>query len=82
MKSLTNNAESFTPTADKIETLPDGRTIQVAVKGVPMPIAEAQRLGLITEPEPEVAIAASDSAETPKAKQPTFSKLRTPAENK
>ena len=70
MKSLSNNAESFTPIATKIETLADGRTIQVAVKGVPIPIAEAKRLGLIIEPEAE------------KAKAPAANKVKTPTENK
>ena len=47
MKPLSNNAESFTPEKDVTETTDDGRTIQVAVKGVPMPIAEAEKLGLV-----------------------------------
>lgn len=37
----------YTATKDIIETLPDGREIQVAVKGNQIPMAEAQRLGLV-----------------------------------
>jgi hypothetical protein len=34
---------------DVIETLPDGRTIQVAAKGTEIPIGEARKLGLIKD---------------------------------
>lgn len=36
---------------DCIETLPDGRTIQVGVKGASIPMSEAIRLGLVADPE-------------------------------
>ena len=32
---------------DVYETLPDGRVIQIAVKGTALPLGEAQKLGLI-----------------------------------
>src|SRR5436190_6507403 len=41
----------FVPEEDIIETLPDGRTIQKAVAGVPVPYAEAVKQGLIKEPK-------------------------------
>lgn len=41
----------YTPEEDVTETLPDGRTIQVAVKGVPIPMAVAIKAGLV---KPEV----------------------------
>lgn len=34
---------------DVTETLPDGRTIQVATKGTDLPVAEARRLGLVKD---------------------------------
>lgn len=37
----------FVPEADITETLLDGRTIQIAARGVPVPYAEAVRLGLV-----------------------------------
>lgn len=43
---------------DVIETLPDGRQIQVAVKGAEMPMADAVRLGLVkvsAQPAPSEA---------------------------
>lgn len=75
---LSNNAEQFIPTKDHIETTEDGRTIQAAVKGVPIPRAEAARLGLLsdkpkTETEPK-----TDS----KSKTPAENKSKAPAENK
>ena len=68
MHTLSNNAESYTPTEDVTETLEDGRQIQVAVKGVPMPVAEAEKLGLI-------------KGET-KSETPTANKSAAPTENK
>lgn len=41
--------EVFRVEADVTETLPDGRTIQVAAAGTEVPIAEARRLGLIKD---------------------------------
>jgi hypothetical protein len=38
---------------DVTETLPDGRTIQVAAAGTELPLEEAKRLGLVKEPEPQ-----------------------------
>jgi len=40
----------YVPEEDVTETLPDGRTIQVATKGAEMPMAEAVRLGLVKTP--------------------------------
>lgn len=34
---------------DVTETLPDGRTIQVAAKGTDLPLTEARRLGLVKD---------------------------------
>lgn len=42
----------YVPEEDVTETLPDGRTIQVAAKGAEMPLAEAERLGLVKAPAP------------------------------
>jgi hypothetical protein len=43
----------YVPEEDVTETLPDGRTVQVAVKGAEMPMTEAVRLGLVkTAPAP------------------------------
>lgn len=39
------------PDKDVIETLPDQRTIQRAKKGVPMPLSDAIRYGVITREE-------------------------------
>jgi hypothetical protein len=46
-RTTANNADSFIPDKDINEELDDGRIIQVAVKGVPIPRAEAIRLGLV-----------------------------------
>ncbi len=40
-------SQFYTPSQDVTETLPDGRVIQVCAAGMPMPIAEAQRRGLV-----------------------------------
>lgn len=51
--SITNMSAGgmYTPEEDVTETLPDGRTIQVAVKGVAIPMAQAIAAGLV---KPEV----------------------------
>lgn len=41
--------EMHTPAADVHETTDDGRTIQIASKGVPIPIAQARQLGLVKD---------------------------------
>jgi enoyl-CoA hydratase/carnithine racemase len=75
MKSnLASNAESFTPDEDLIETLEDGRTIQAAVKGVPLPRAEAVRLGLVQP--------TAEEKETLPEEEPNLKKAPTPAANK
>ena len=57
----------WTAEEDVIETLPDGRTIQVATKGTEMPMADAVRLGLV-----------KDGA----AARPSETKVEAPAETK
>jgi hypothetical protein len=49
---------TWTAEEDVTETLPDGRQIQVAVKGAEMPMADAVRLGLVkvsAQPAPSEA---------------------------
>lgn len=46
---MSNANEPFVPEEDVTHTLPDGRTIQLAAKGVPVPQAEARRLGLVKD---------------------------------
>lgn len=41
--------EVYRVTDDVIETLADGRTIQIAAKGTEMPIAQARQLGLVKD---------------------------------
>lgn len=41
--------EVYRVAEDVTETLPDGRTIQVAAAGTEVPIAEARRLGLVKD---------------------------------
>lgn len=41
--------EPYVPENDVTETLPDGRVVQLAAKGVPIPQAEARRLGLLKD---------------------------------
>lgn len=41
----------YTLEEDVIETLEDGRTIQIGVKGAQIPMSEAIRLGLVDDPE-------------------------------
>lgn len=40
---------TYTPEEDVTETLEDGRTIQIALKGHPIPMADAIRAGLVKE---------------------------------
>ncbi len=47
--SIVRGGEMYTAEEDIIETLEDGRTIQVAVKGAQIPMSEALRLGLVKE---------------------------------
>lgn len=42
--------ELYTPHADVFETQDDGRVIQLATKGVPMPMAHAHAVGLVKAP--------------------------------
>lgn len=41
--------ELYTPAADVHETTADGRTIQIAAKGTPIPMAQARQLGLVKD---------------------------------
>lgn len=41
--------ETYTPEHDVTKELPDGRTIQVAAKGVPVSMARARELGLVKD---------------------------------
>lgn len=41
----------YTPQEDVTATLEDGRQIQVAVKGTPIPMSQAQALGLVKQPK-------------------------------
>jgi hypothetical protein len=60
----------FVPEEDVIETLPDGRQVQKAVKGVPIPYADALKAGLIKAPE----------AQGPKETKPSAGPLEVKAE--
>ncbi len=40
-------SQVFVPSADVLDTLPDGRTVIAYHAGMPMPLAEAQRRGLV-----------------------------------
>jgi hypothetical protein len=89
MKSLRTNAEVFIPEKDVTEV--DERTgvhIQVAVKGVPMPMKEAEALGLVKKNEPKKAAEKpeekEEKAEKPEEKstEPAENKSKKPAENK
>lgn len=62
------NSVQFVPEKDYFETTEDGRTIQIAVKGVPLPVGEAQKLGLMKNAE----------AEETKSETPTANKAKTP----
>ena len=45
----------YVPEEDVMQTLPDGRVLIVAAKGVPMPKTRALELGLIKLEEPKAA---------------------------
>jgi hypothetical protein len=75
MNSTQSNAEAFVPEKDVTETLEDGRTIQVAAKGVPIPMVEAEKLGLVKG-------SAKTAESTKKAAEPTENKSATPASSK
>lgn len=49
------NVPMYTPTEDVDAQTEDGRTIQVAVKGVPMPLHQAQALGIVKPPKADKA---------------------------
>lgn len=57
---------TFVPAEDVIQKTADGRDIQIAAKGVPIPMPEAMRLGLVKAPEAsgptELKIAVSGEA--------------------
>ena len=67
------NTEMFVPEKDYFETTSDGRQIQIAVKGVPLPLTEARKLGLVTE-------TATEEAE--KSVKPEANKAKLPKQNK
>jgi hypothetical protein len=57
----------YTPDEDVVATLDDGRTIQVAVKGTPMPLSQAFAHGLIDAQGNKVAqVGPSETKESPK----------------
>lgn len=63
---LGNNVDAFIPDKDIIDELADGRRVQVAAAGVPIPRADAIRLGLVkpsTEGEKATAAGAADATE-------------------
>lgn len=67
---------TWTAEEDVTETLPDGRTIQVATKGAEIPMAEAEKLGLVKAAPPpgpaetkEEAPAETKTVAEPKAKK-------------
>ncbi len=55
-------ADLYTASDDVFETLPDGRVVQHATKGASMPMADAQRLGLVKAPQ-QVAPSETKSAD-------------------
>lgn len=61
----------YVPTEDVVATLDDGRTIQLAVKGVPIPITEAFQRGLVDADGKPIkqaqakAVGPSETKETP-----------------
>jgi hypothetical protein len=50
-----------------LETLPDGRVIQVGAAGMPMPLQEAQRMGVANEQGEAVAAAKPAKEAAPEA---------------
>lgn len=64
------NTEMYTAEEDVTEELPDGRLIQVAVKGAQMPMREAVKLGLV-KPKKEQGPSETKPAQGPsEAKEP------------
>lgn len=67
--------EMYTAQEDITETLEDGRTIQIAVKGGQMPMSEARRLGLVKDSQhagpSETKEAATVSTEATEPKKTT-----------
>lgn len=67
--------ETYHVAEDVIETLPDGRTIQIAAAGTDIPLVEARRLGLVKDEqsagptETKVDAPAEAKAEGKKAKE-------------
>jgi hypothetical protein len=59
--------QTFTPQEDVLETLPDGRVIQVGAAGMPMPLQEAQRMGVANEQGEAVAAAKPAKEAAPEA---------------
>ena len=57
----------YTPAEDRTETLPDGRQIQVAVAGAPMPMSEAVKAGLVGPDGQPVPAPREDEAEAERA---------------
>lgn len=62
-KPVRASGATFTPDEDVIETLPDGRTIQIGVAGVPMPMREAIRMGLVPDPNAPAPVPAKAAAQ-------------------
>lgn len=61
------NDTEYTAEKDHIETLPDGRQVQVLAKGITIPIAEAIRLGLVKRAGEKKETPAENKAEKPAA---------------
>lgn len=62
-------AGQYVPEKDVVATLDDGRTIQLAVKGTPIPLSVAFQHGLVDEtgkPVKQSAAGPSETKETPK----------------
>lgn len=60
--------ETYIPENDITQTLPDGREILVAIKGVAMPLAEAKRRGFVKADQPAGPSETKDAAESPKTR--------------
>lgn len=93
MKSsvLGNNVDAFVPEKDVLVDAnpdnPDGRKVQIAVKGVPIPRGEAMKLGLVkpeTAGEKAAFAAAEDAANAAANHNANIAAKRggAPAENK
>lgn len=57
----------YTPDEDVTVTLEDGRQIQAAVKGTPIPMSDAIALGLVKEKDAAKEAAKTDAAATGQA---------------